>query len=322
MNLRKLTSLAIGAVVAAGVSAGAAVAQDFPNRPIEVILPMGAGGSHDLTGRVFASVMNDLLGQPMIIRAMPGGGGIVGQEAFANSEDHSGHTLLYSHNFFDQLQKHATDLPYDTDDFVTVARVTFAPHVLFVIADRPWQNFEELVAAIEAAPGTIRFGHSGEFGATHIPGARILQQFDLLDKVEFVGFQGGGPLSQAVRAGDVDFAIMFPANVGGFGEQVRVIGNGGPDRLYDAPTFAELGLPGDLGFMMRVVFAHRDIPAANLAALREAFGALNDNRTYQRLMRNLPGEDINTYLDGAEYEPLRGVQSTAYRSLVEALAGG
>jgi tripartite-type tricarboxylate transporter receptor subunit TctC len=322
MDIRKLTMTVTGAAVAVGMSAGMAMAQDFPSKPIEVILPMGAGGSHDLTGRVFSSVMPDIMGQPMIIRPMPGGAGIVGQEAFANSEDHSGHTLLYSHNFFDQLQKHATDLPYNTDDWVTVARVSFAPHVLFSQTTLGWKSFQDMVDAINADPGKYKFGHSGEFGATHVPGARILQESGILDKVEFVGFQGGGPLVQAVRAGDVDFAILFPANIGSFGDVVTVLGNGGPKRIFDAPTFGELGLPENLGFMMRIVMAHKDTPAANLAALREAFGQLNDNRTYQRLMKQLPGEDIATYLDGAEYEALRGPQSDAYKAVVEALAGG
>ncbi len=321
MNLRNITTTALGAVVAVTMTAGVALAQGFPSKPVEVILPMGAGGSHDLTGRAFSSVMADLLGQPMIIRPTPGGGGVVGQEAFASNTDHSGHVLLYSHNFFDQMQKHATDLPYDTDDFVTVARINFAPHVLFSQSSRGWTSLDELIAAIEAAPGTIKFGHSGQFGATHVPGARILQERGVLDKVEFVGFQGGGPLSQAIVTGEVDFAIMFPANVNRFGDQVTALGVGGPESLFGAPTFSELGLSEDLGFMMRVVFAHKDIPAANLATLREAFGALNDNRTYQRLMSNLQ-EDISSYQDGTDYEVLRGPQSAAFKSLVEALVGG
>ncbi len=73
MDIRKLTVAVAGAAVAVGMSAGMALAQSFPEKPIEVILPMGAGGSHDLTGRVFSSVMPDILGQPMIIRPMPGG---------------------------------------------------------------------------------------------------------------------------------------------------------------------------------------------------------------------------------------------------------
>lgn len=322
MDIRKLTTTLTGAAVAVAMSVGITAAQDFPSKPIEVILPMGAGGSHDLTGRVFASVMADIVGQPMIIRTMPGGGGLVGQEAFANSEDHSGHTLLYSHNFFDQLQKHAKDLPYSTDDWVTVARVTYAPHVLFAQSSLGWKSFQDMLDAINADPGKYKFGHSGEFGATHVPGARIFQETGILDKVEFVGFQGGGPLSQAVRAGDVDFAILFPANVGAFGDSITVLGNGGPEALFGAPTFAELGLPENLGFMMRIVMAHKDTPAENLAALRDAFGQLNENKTYQRLMGKLAGEDISTYLDGAEYEALRGPQSDSYKAVVDALAGG
>ena len=119
MDLRKLTTILAGATIAVGLSAGMALAQSFPSKPIEVILPMGPGGSHDLTARVFSSVMPDLLGQPMVIRPTPGGGGIVGQEAFANNSDHSGHVLLYTHNFFDQMQKHAADLPLRLGIFPT-----------------------------------------------------------------------------------------------------------------------------------------------------------------------------------------------------------
>jgi leucyl aminopeptidase len=122
-----------------------------------------------------------------------------------------------------------------------------------------------LVAAIEANPGTIKFGHSGEFGATHIPGARILQERGLLDKVEFVGFQGGGPLSRAVAAARFTgklgeyLAVLAPA--GRKNATYLIVGTG------EAKKFGELEAQT---FGAGVIRAVQSVDGTDAAVLAEA----------------------------------------------------
>ena len=124
MRLHNLMKLAIGAVLAVGLGGITDARAEYPEKPITLILPLGAGGSHDRNARVFTSVIPDILGQPIIVKLMPGASGQTGTSAAAKAKA-DGYTLIFSHNYFDQLQKHVKKLPYNTDkDFVTVGKLT------------------------------------------------------------------------------------------------------------------------------------------------------------------------------------------------------
>jgi tripartite-type tricarboxylate transporter receptor subunit TctC len=97
----------VAAAVSAGVAlAGAAAfAEDYPTKPITMIIPLGAGGSHDLNARVMTSVLPTYLGEPVVVQLMPGASGRIGTAAAAKSKP-DGYTLLFTHNFIDELQQH------------------------------------------------------------------------------------------------------------------------------------------------------------------------------------------------------------------------
>lgn len=320
MKVRRLVEGALGLILSAAIGLGIAQAQDFPSKPITVIIPLGAGGSHDLNARVFTSVLPEYLGQPVVVKLMPGASGQTGTAAAAEATA-DGHTLLFSHNYFDQLQQHVADLPYEpTGDFVTVVRLNLAPASIVVRSDSQWQTLEELFEFGRQKPGELNFGHSGQWGAIMVPGARLLNEAGVV--ANFTPFQGGGPTVRALIAGDVDFSMMFPSVIEAQGDNLRVLASAGDERLFpDVPTFRELGFESDIGTMNRIVLAPRGIPDDSLAALREAFAKLQEDRTYTRLMARL-GEDPSTFLDGAAYEELRPQQSEAFKTLVESITGG
>ncbi len=319
MKLRAVVH-GFAALVASSLLMTAALAQSFPEKPITLILPLGAGGSHDLNARVFTSVIPQYLGQPVVVSLMPGASGQTGTAAAAQA-DPEGYTLLFSHNFFDQLQQHVTDLPYDPNaDFVTVARLNFAPASIVVKSDSQFQTLEELFEYGRANPGTLKFGHSGQWGAIMVPGARLLNEAGV--QASFTPFQGGGPTLRALLAGDVDFSMMFPSVIEAQGDNLRTLASAGQERTFDdVPTFAELGFESDIGMMNRIVFAPSGIPDENLATLRQAFVDLQEDKTFQRLMSRL-GEDQSTFLDGAAYDELRPAQGAAFKELVDAITGG
>ena len=317
MQFQRILGAVLGVVVAVAMGVGAATAQSFPEKPITLILPLGAGGSHDLNARVFTSVLPEFLGQPVVVQLMPGASGQTGTAAAATAPA-DGHTLLFSHNFFDQLQQHVTELPYNPmEDFVTVARLNFAPASIVVRSDSPYNTLDELLAFGRDNPGKLKFGHSGQWGAIMVPGARLLDEAGVV--ANFTPFQGGGPALRALLAGDVDFSMMFPSVIEAQGDNLRTLASAGSERTFgEVPTFGELDFKSDIGMMQRVVFAPRGIPADRLATLRGAFAELQENRTFQRLMSRL-GEDLSTFMDGADYEALRPQQSAAFKELVESI---
>jgi len=135
-----------------------------------------------------------------------------------------------------------------------------------------------------------------------------------------VPFKGGGPAMQALLAGDADVTMGFPSTIGSqiSAGKIRVLATAGPERIYDdVPTFAESGVEGDIGFMHRVVLAPAGTPDDVIAKLESAFTALQDDKTYNRLMGRL-GENTELLL-GDDYQAMREDQAGAYKTLVDTL---
>ena len=324
MKIKQFKSAMLATAIAMGLTlslANSAYAADYPEKPISLVIPLGAGGSHDLNARVMTSVIPQYLNQAMIVQLSPGAAGQKGTNEVATSEA-DGYTLLFTHNYIDQLQQHVEDIPYDPlADFVTVARINFAPIAIVVAADSPYKTAEDLFAAAKENPGKIKMSHSGNWGALFVPAAQLMQANGF--ELNLVPYKGGGPAMQALLNGDVDVTMGFPSTLAGqlSAGKIRVLATAGDERIYeDVPSFSELGVGGDVGFMHRVVLAPKDIPEERLTMLREAFGQLNDDKTYQRMMNRM-GENID-YLSGEEYDELRAEQKDAYKTLVESITGG
>ncbi len=310
----------VAAAAAAGVALGgaAAFADDYPSKPITMIIPLGAGGSHDLNARVMTSVLPTYLGQPVIVQLMPGASGRIGTAAAAKAKP-DGYTLLFTHNFIDELQQHVTKLPYTPNkDFVPVARTNTAPPSLSVRADSKFKTLKEMIDYAKSNPGKVTFGHSGNWGAAMVPGAALLQAAKV--KMTLVPFKGGGPAMRAVIAGDADFTVAFPSVITSQGDKIRTL-----VTLADKPAFKGVPTSGELGYkdvadiatMQRVVLAPAGIPADRLAKLRKAFKEMSQDKTYKVLLKKLGEND--EFMDGAAYQKMRLNQDKAYAELVKEL---
>ena len=315
--MKKTFAGLMGAGLALGLSVGA-VQAEYPEKPITMVIPLGAGGSHDLNARVITSIIPTYIDQAMIVRLTPGAGGQKGTQEVANAGA-DGYTLLFTHNYIDQLQQHVENLPYNpNEDFVPVARINYAPIAVVVRGDSPYQTMDDLIAASKADPGGIQLAHSGNWGALFVPAAQIMKALDI--QWNFVPFQGGGPAMQALLSGDADVTMGFPSTLASQVQSgaVRVLATAGAERIYDdVPTLAEVGVEGDVGFMHRVVLAPAGTPEPVLAKLEESFKALGEDRTFTRMMGRL-GENVDI-IGGDEYEAMRQEQNGAYKVLVEQL---
>jgi tripartite-type tricarboxylate transporter receptor subunit TctC len=318
MRLHNLMKLAIGAVLAVGLGGITDARAEYPEKPITLILPLGAGGSHDRNARVFTSVIPDILGQPIIVKLMPGASGQTGTSAAAKAKA-DGYTLIFSHNYFDQLQKHVKKLPYDTDKaFVAVGSLNSGEFSVIVHADSQLKTWQDLVKFAKANPGKLKFAHSGNWGATHSPALQLFTEAGIADKIVMVPYKGGGPSMRGFLAREADFTFQFISTIKAQGPKVRVlISAGTKSEFKGTPTFKDLGYTADIGKMYRIILAPRGIPADRLAKLQGALIKLQGHKTYKRLIKAI-GEKLE-YINGPEYEKIRPMQSAAYKKMIDGL---
>ena len=295
--------------------------EQFPNKPITLITPYAAGGSSDLTARVFTTYLHQYLGQPMLIRLVPGQAGQKGTlEATQAAPD--GYTLVYTDNYRDQLHRFTFRIDnYDTnEDLVSVARINYGEIGVIVRSDGPYQNWADVENAARANPSQIKLSHSGLWAALFVPAQHMMQTMGL--QFRMVPYRGGGPAKAALMSGDVDFSMAFPATIASDIEAgvVKVLATAGPERIMEGvPSFVEIGLPPTTGYMHRVVMGPRGIPEERLTILRRAIAELQTDEDYLAAMRTL-GENTE-YLDGLDYEQVRLEQQREYRQLIESIAG-
>ena len=291
----------------------------YPDKPITLIVPYAAGGSNDLNARVFTSFLDDYLGQPVLIKLVPGQAGQKGTLEAVRAEP-DGHTLLFTDNYRDQLHRYTfRNNAYDTNtDLVPVARVNYGAIGIIVRSNGAYETWEQLEAAAKSKFGGVTMSHSGLWVALFVPAIQVMKDLDL--QLRMVPYRGGGPAKAALLAGDVDMSMAFPATVAADVEagRIRILATAGRERLIpDEPSFVEIGLPPTTGFMHRVVMAPVGISEDRVIILREAFSRMQQEQGYQRMMAQL-GENTE-YLDGVAYEAVRIQQSSDYRELAESL---
>ena len=203
--MRKITVMAVAATILSTGLLGAAHAEtDYPNRPITMIVPWGAGGGTDAVGRVFASLLQEELGQPVNVVNRTGGSGVVGHSAIANAEA-DGYTLGIMTIEIDMMHwQGLTDLTYK--DFDILAVVNSDPGGLMVSADSKYQTAEDLLAAIKSEPkGTFKGSGTGQGGIWHLGLAGWMLAEGLpADQVTWVPSQGSAPGITDMVAGGVD----------------------------------------------------------------------------------------------------------------------
>lgn len=241
-----LSRVALATAVLLSLAFTASAADDYPNRPIRMIVPFPPGGSNDVVGRLLAKQLSEELKQQVYVDNRGGAGGTIGTEACAVAAP-DGYTICIisiAHAVNPWLHK----LKYDPiKSFVPVSILATGPNVLAVNPDAPFKTVKELLAAAKAAPGQLNYASAGVGSFQHLGG----ELFKLMAGVDIVHvpYKGGGPAMQDVVAGHVK--IMFSSLIQTTplvkSGQLRALGTGGAKRspvLPDVPTIAEAGVPG------------------------------------------------------------------------------
>ena len=235
------------ALLFAMLVAGAAHAQQWPTKPVRVIVNVAAGGVADVTARVLGARLQEALGQPFLVENRAGGDGYIGFDAVSRS-DADGHTLLYSPGSSVMIAPHIVNRP-DLDPLKVLAPIAATGAVsLYVIThpDRPFKNLNELLAYARANPGKLNYGTPGNGTSPHI--ATEVFNREAKVKLSHVPYKGAGPALQDLIGGQIDIVFdpgvgLQPARAG----KVRMLAIAGPARhadFPDIPTLEENGIKG------------------------------------------------------------------------------
>jgi tripartite-type tricarboxylate transporter receptor subunit TctC len=182
-------------------------AQDYPAKPIRVLVPFAPGGAVDTTARVLAQAMTQRLSWQFVIENRPGGNGFIATTAAAKAPA-DGYTLLMAHTGeFAVNPALFAEIPYELErDFAPITMVSDAPMLYLANAKAPFNTFQELIAAAKAKPGSITFGSAGNGSINHLAGEWLAQAAGI--QLLHVPYKGGAPAAAAVAAGDVHFGVM------------------------------------------------------------------------------------------------------------------
>ena len=235
------------AACAAVLFSGFAGAQDYPSRPVKIVVPFPAGGSNDIIARIVAQKLTERNGQTFLVENRGGAGGNIGAEAVASAEP-DGYTLLLTAppplTINGSLYK---KLPFDpAKAFAPVALIASVPIVLVVNPSVPAKNVGELIALAKAKPGTLNFGSSGIGSTNHLAG-ELLKSMAGIDIVH-VPYRGAAPAMNDLLAGQIPFMFdnmpaVLPQVQGKAINAIAVAGAKRAEALSDVPVVAET-IPG------------------------------------------------------------------------------
>jgi tripartite-type tricarboxylate transporter receptor subunit TctC len=185
----------------------AAHGQDYPNKPIRVLVPFAPGGAVDTTARVLAQAMTQRLSWQFVIENRPGGNGFIATTAAAKAPA-DGYTLLMAHTGeFAVNPALFSEVPYELErDFAPITMVSDAPMLYLANAKAPFNTFQELIAVAKAKPGFITFGSAGNGSINHLAGEWLAQAAGI--QLLHIPYKGGAPAAAAVASGDVHFGVM------------------------------------------------------------------------------------------------------------------
>ena len=303
MPLRRRDFLCFAASLAAlPVLSRAAAAQDYPSRPLTLVVPYAAGGSADTVPRIVAERMRATLGKPVIIENVTGAAGSIGTGRVARAAP-DGYTFGLGTWSTHVANGAVYPLQYDVlGDFEPVAQIAFTPLVIATRKDLPPNNLKELIAWLKANPGKASQATNGPGSVMHLAG--VLFQRETATHFNFVPYRGSAPAMQDLLAGQIDLYIGLPADLlpQARAGTIKVHAIAAQDRMTVAPDVPTADEAGVAGFSVSAWFgfwAPKGTPADMIARLNAAtVEALADAAVRRRLQHELsleiPSRELQT----------------------------
>jgi tripartite-type tricarboxylate transporter receptor subunit TctC len=263
-----------GVVLTVLMLSGGATAQDYPTRPVTMVIPFAAGGPTDVLGRVVATRLGEILGQQVVIENVGGAGGQTGSKRVADAPP-DGYTFVLgtvgTHAQGQTLYK--KPLYNAVTDFTPVALLAEVPIVLITRKDLPPNNFKEFVAYAKANEGKLQYGSAGAGSASHL--ACVLLNYVLGTKITHVPYRGTGPATQDLLGGRIDFLCQAitaakPQIDGGAVKALALLDAQRSPALPNVPTAKEQGTDGLEAYTWNAIFLPKGVAPAIVNKLNAA----------------------------------------------------
>ena len=266
----KMASAALAAILAFG---GTAAAQDYPTRPVTMIIPFAAGGPTDVLGRVVAAKMGEILGQQIVVENVGGAGGMIGANRVKTAPPDGYMILLGTVGTQAQAQNLSKKPLYDAGkDFMPVALLGEVPLVLIVRKDLPVSNIKEFVEYTKKNQDKMSFASSGVGAAVHL--GTVLLNSSIGVNITHVPYKGSAPAMQDLQGGRVDYmteivSTAFPQIQGGAVKAIAALAPQRIKNLPDLPTAREGGVNVD-AYTWNAIFLPNGTPDAVVKKLNAA----------------------------------------------------
>jgi tripartite-type tricarboxylate transporter receptor subunit TctC len=277
MAIHRLVLAVLGILGSCLFASSPAVTQNFPDRPIKIVVPFPPGGPTDVAARLVAQNISASLGQPVVIENRAGAGGTLGAKAVA-SADPDGYTLLFgSTSSLAIAPAIYKTLDYDpVKDFAPIATVSDAPFILVTSSGFPATSLKELIAYAKANPGKVNYASAGIGTPPHLTGEMFKAATGT--NIVHVPYKGGAPAITDVIAGQVEMtfettSVLLPLVKEGKVRALAVTSAHRRPELPDTPNMIESGFPGFLSNSWTGVVAPAGTPAGIISKLNAAINA-------------------------------------------------
>ena len=318
--MHRLLIAALATLVIPGMGA---IGAEYPEKPVQIVVPYAAGGSTDLALRALSSVIHEFLGQPVVVLNKTGGGGAVGV-VHGLKQKPDGYVLMGgaigAHVLTPAANKAAG---YGPGDFTPIAMTQLNPNVFVVKADSPYKSIKDVIEAIKANPGKFKQSNPGP-GSIHNFGFNLLLDAAGIPSksVISVPFKGGAASAAALLGGHVDFHQTNLTSVIELikGGKLRALAVTSPQRLKllpDVPTYAELGYPGVDIYGWRGVIGPKGLPEEIVDKWAAAIKKAQGSKAWQQLVTKLGDEP--TYLGPKEFKEHIDKSFVKYRKMAKDL---
>jgi tripartite-type tricarboxylate transporter receptor subunit TctC len=299
----------IAAASIASFAAEAVAADNYPTKPVRLIVPYTPGGNTDLLGRIIAEQLAQATGQTVIVENKAGAAGTIGTDFVAKAKP-DGYTLLLA-SFGNILTARSLyeNLPYNpVNDLTPVVLLATPQTVLVVNSSLPFNDVKGLIAYAKARPGTLNYGSSGNGSSNHLFGALFASMAGMT--MTHVAYKGSGPAVADVLSGVIQmYFAPFPLVLGhiksGTLKAIAVTGATRHPLLPDIPTIAEAGVPGYEALGWFALMAPSKTPSAIVQSL---------NREVNKIISS---DQARTALAREGAEPVGGSSEEAQRSIVD-----
>ena len=283
-------------VLATGALAPARVdAQDYPSRPVRVIVPFSPGGAVDGPMRLIAQQLSKRLGQSVFVENKPGAGATIGSELVAKAPP-DGYTLLLASQTNAISATLYPNLGFDPiEDFAPISLIGREPGVVVVNPALPVQTLQQLIAYAKARPGQIDYASSGNGSGQHLFAALLCSMTGM--KLNHVPYRGSGQATTDLIGGQVSLSIPGMAGMLGHIQAgklraLAVTGSKRAPQLPDVPTVAEAGVPGYVAYVWMGLLAPKNTPPGIVEKLHRA------------VVQVLADDEVKRYMAQASIEPV------------------